>query len=58
MTTREPLKDKKYTAEEIEFIKTPRTMSDFKVGLCVPGKLLPKRITGGILLVETTYEMR
>lgn len=58
MTTREPLKDKKYTAEEIEFIETPRTMSDFKVGLCVPGKLLPKRITGGILLVETTYEMR
>ena len=58
MTTREPAIGQKYTKEELEFISTPRTMSDFKVGLCVPGKLLPKRITGGILLVETTYEMR
>ena len=58
MTTQEPLKDKKYTKEEIEFITQPRTMEDFKIGLIVPGKLLPKRIKGGILLTETTYEMR
>ena len=48
----------KYTEEEQEFLKTKRTLSDFKVGLVVPGKLIPKRIRGGILLVDTTYEMR
>ena len=35
-----------------------RSLSDFKIGLKVYGKLLPKRIKGGVLLVETTYEMR
>ena len=48
----------KFTEEQREFLKTKRTLEDFKVGLIVPGKLLPKRIQGGILLVETTYEMR
>ena len=47
-----------YTEEEKEFLRTKRTLEDFKVGLCVPGKLMPKRIKGGTLLVETTYEMR
>ena len=31
---------------------------DFKIGLKIPGKLIPKRIRGGVLLVDTTYEMR
>lgn len=35
-----------------------RTYDDFKVGLRVWGKLRPKRIKGGILLEETSYEMR
>ena len=35
-----------------------RTFDDFKIGLNVPGKLIPKRIDGGVLLVETTYQMR
>lgn len=48
----------KYTEEEKEFLKIKRTLLDFSVGLKVPGKLLPKRIPGGILLKETTYEMR
>ncbi|MCC8015271.1 MAG: hypothetical protein LIO87_08745 [Eubacterium sp.] len=47
-----------YTPQEREFLSTKRTMEDFKIGLCVPGKLLPKRIKGGTLLVETTYRMR
>ena len=47
-----------YGKEEQEFLKTRRTIEDFKVGLCVPGKLLPKRIKGGIVLKDTTYEMR
>ena len=57
-------KDSKYTDEEREFLfgtdEKPivRSYSDFKVGLKVPGKLRPKRIIGGVLLVETPYEMR
>ena len=47
-----------YTQEELEFLKTKRTLEDFKIGLLVPGKLMPKRIPGGTLLKETTYEMR
>ena len=35
-----------------------RTLEDFKIGLKIPGKLMPKRIRGGVLLVDTTYEMR
>lgn len=34
------------------------SLKDFKVGLKVHGKLIPKRIKGGVLLVETDYEMR
>lgn len=33
-------------------------LTDFKVGLVVDGKLLPKQLRGGVVLVETTYEMR
>ena len=47
-----------FTEAELEFIKKKRTLKDFDIGLCVPGKLLPKRIRGGVLLVDTTYEMR
>lgn len=47
-----------YSEEEQEFIKQKRTVYDIKTGLCVPGKLLPKRIVGGVLLTETTFEMR
>ena len=54
----EPSEDDEYTEEEIEFLQTKREMSDFKVGLRVPGKLRPVRIRGGILLVDTPYEMR
>ena len=45
------------TPEE-DFLTQKRSLTDFKVGLSVPGKLLPKRILGGILLVDTPYEMR
>ena len=45
-----------FNQESKEPIK--RSLSDFKIGLKVYGKLLPKRIKGGVLLVETTYEMR
>lgn len=48
----------KYTEDELQFIEQKRTVDDFNIGLRVPGKLLPKRIRGGVLLVGTTYEMR
>ena len=44
--------------DELEFISKKRTLEDFNIGLLVPGKLLPKRIRGGILLVDSWYEMR
>lgn len=45
--------------EERKFVdEGKREITDFNIGLCVPGKLMPKRIKGGTLLVETTYEMR
>ena len=53
-----------YNSEEQKFLfdnnKNPikRTLKDFKIGLEIPGKLVPKRIPGGILLHETTYKMR
>ena len=54
----EPKPEDKFSPEALEFLKTKRTINDFKIGLCVPGKLMPKRIRGGTLLVETTFEMR
>lgn len=48
----------KLTPEEKEFIDQPRSLRDFKRGLVIPGKLLPKRIQGGIVLQNTTFEMR
>lgn len=56
---------KDWSTEELEFLfesgthkHIVRDFNDFKVGLKVPGKLRPKRIRGGILLVDTSYEMR
>ena len=55
---------KEWSDEEKEFLfdeesnPIKRELKDFRVGLKVPGKLRPKRIRGGILLVDTTYEMR
>ena len=51
--------DKKdLSTEELKFISQDRTITDFKLGLTITGKLLPKRIQGGIVLTNTTYQMR
>ena len=50
--------DAKLNDEEQQFVDQKRELTDYKVGLTVPSKLMPKRILGGILLVPTTYEMR
>lgn len=49
---------KKLKPDEQEFVNVRRELSDFKVGLTVPGKLLPRRIIGGVVLTDTTFEMR
>ena len=68
----EPLKDtddikeyeakigvKNLTKTEIEFHKSPKmSLEDFKVGLAVPGSLKPKRVKGGIVLLNGEYVMR
>lgn len=56
--------DEEWSDEEREFLfdeagnPIKRKMNDFKIGLKVPDKLRPLRIKGGVLLVNTTYEMR
>lgn len=54
----QPTETDTFSEEQLAVINAGYTLDDFKVGLTLPGKLLPKRIHGGILLVETTYEMR
>lgn len=44
--------------EAKNFVDVRRTINDFTIGLKIPNKLLPKRIRGGIILKETTYELR
>lgn len=57
-------KNEEWSDEEKEFLfdennkPIKRDYGSFKIGLKVPGKLMPKRIRGGILLVDTSYEMR
>ena len=51
------LKDKQKEKYK-EFIKIPRTIDDFKVGLKVPSKLIPVTIKGGVVLKETIYTLR
>jgi len=54
----EPKDGDNYNEEELKFLATKRDITDFKIGLKVPGKLRPMRIRGGVLLVDTPYEMR
>lgn len=35
-----------------------KALTDFKAGLEVDGKLMPKKIHGGVILVDTTYKMK
>lgn len=52
------LSESKLTPEEVQFLSKTRTFKDFKRGLTVPGKLLPRRIKGGVLLIDTEFTMR
>lgn len=55
----EKIKVKHLNNEEIAFHKMPKfTLADFKIGLQVPGSLKPKRVIGGIVLLNGMYVMR
>lgn len=43
--------------QEREFVEVKRDMSDFKVGLIVPSKLVQRQFVGGCLLTPEYYEM-
>lgn len=47
-----------YNYDEVEFMKVKRGITDFQEGLIVPSKLMPHRINGGVVLLDTSYEMR
>ncbi len=47
-----------YTPEEFLFLSETRSINDFKIGLKVPGKLMPKHIDGGIVLQSDYYTMK
>ena len=53
-----------YNADQIRFLydtkgnQIHRTLADFKIGLQVPGKLVPVQIKGGTVLVDRYYTMR
>ena len=49
--------DEHWTTEELDFAKTKREITDFKIGLTIPGKLIPRRIPGGVILEKTPYEI-
>ena len=44
--------------EKLDFITKPRTMTDFKTGLTISGKLLPRCIKGGVVLEESYFTLR
>ena len=50
--------DKMHEKERDFVLEQKRSIEDFDLGLSVPGKLMPKSIKGGVLLVSTTFEMR
>lgn len=47
-----------YNQEEIAFMKEKRELESFQEGIRIPGKLMPKRVEGGIILASTYFEMR
>lgn len=46
------------TEEEQAFVNVKRTITDFKRGLSIPGKLMPVQVPGGTLLIDTTFEIK
>lgn len=47
----------KLDADELNFISEKRDITNFELGMTIPGKLLPRRIPGGIVLEKTTFKL-
>ena len=47
-----------YKPNTQEFLRQKRTLDDFKIGLTIPEKLLPRVIKGGVILEETNFTLR
>jgi hypothetical protein len=54
----EPTPNDKFTEDETRVIRACYDLTDFKLGLSLPGELRPARIPGGVILVDTPYVMR
>lgn len=52
-----PHKFSKSAQAKVDFLMTKRDLTDFKVGLQIPGKLVPRAIKGGVVLQEGYYTM-
>lgn len=48
-------KEIKLSPKEVRFLWQERTVEDFRHGFSVPGKLLPKLVTGGTVLQEVDF---
>jgi hypothetical protein len=57
MTGYVPKEDDNFSSEQLEFLKKKRDYEDFDIGLKIWGKLMPKRIEGGVILSEAYYTM-
>lgn len=44
--------------KQYKIVQRGMELEDFKTGFKVWGKLIPKRIEGGIILIDTTFELR
>ena len=57
MGEKNELKDKQKEKYK-EFIEEHRTLDNFKIGLQIPSKLIPRVIKGGVVLTETIFTLR
>ena len=57
MTGYKPTVEDGYSEQQLQFLKKKRQYEDFDIGLKIWGKLIPKRIDGGIVLTESYYTM-
>lgn len=56
--TQQDIDKYKNEPEKLEFITKKRSLTDFKVGITISGKLVPKCIKGGVILEETEFTLR
>ena len=43
--------------DEKDFLKRRRDLTDFDIGLSIPGKLVPQVVEGGVVLTPENYTM-